>query len=133
MNPLVSTEVFWLCLTLLMTALFWTPYILNRMAEHGIWPALYNPEPDIRPKAQWAERMMRAHTNAVENLVVFAPLVILVEIMHRHSAATSLACLVYFFARFAHYFLYTFRVPVLRTGAFLVGFICQIVLVMAII
>ena len=109
------------------------PYILNRMAEHGVWPALYNPEPDTRPKAQWAERVMRAHSNAVENLVVFAPLVILVEITQQHSTATELACLVYFFARLAHYFLYAFRVPVFRTIAFLIGFVCQMVLVMAII
>ncbi len=37
--------------------------ILNRMYEdeHGARAALYNPQPDTRPKAQWAERMMRAH------------------------------------------------------------------------
>jgi uncharacterized MAPEG superfamily protein len=38
--------------------------------------ALYTPQAYTRPKAQRAERMMRAHTNVVENLVVFAPLVL---------------------------------------------------------
>ena len=49
----ISTEITWLTLTLLMSALLWVPYILNRMYEdeHGAWAALYNPQPDTRPKA----------------------------------------------------------------------------------
>ncbi len=124
----INTEIFWLALTLLMTALFWVPYILNRMNEHGVWPALYNPQPDIRPKAQWAERMMRAHTNAVENLVIFAPLVLAIEILELNSNMTATVCGIYFFARLGHFFLYSFKVPFFRTIAFLIGFMCQMTL-----
>ena len=76
----MSTELHWLTLTALMTSLFWLPYILNRLSEMGIVPAVMNPSTDPTPKAVWAKRMMRAHANAVENLVIFAPLVIAVHV-----------------------------------------------------
>ena len=74
----LSTELFWLVLSCMLTGLLWVPYIINRIIEHRPFPALWNPMPDVRPKAQWAERLMRAHENAVENLVVFAPLVLVI-------------------------------------------------------
>jgi uncharacterized MAPEG superfamily protein len=127
----LTTEMFWLTATVTMTALIFVPYIVNRMKEHGIWPALWNPQPDTRPHAQWAERLMRAHSNAVENLVVFAPLVLAVQIAGASSAATATACIVYFWARLAHVALYTFGVPLLRTVAFVIGVLCQMTLAFA--
>lgn len=121
-------DIYWLVLTIAMTGVFWVPYILNRMKEHGFFPAIWNPEPDTRPKAQWAERMMRAHSNAVENLVVFSPLVLCIAFLGLNSNVTLLSCKVYFFSRLAHFFLYTFRVPLLRTVCFLVGFSAQMTL-----
>ncbi len=128
MHPAITMELYWLVLTTLMTALIFVPYILNRMQEHGVRPALWNPQPDTRPKAQWAERLMRAHANAVENLVVFAPLVLALQIAGMNTVTTASACMVYFFARLAHVILYTFGVPLLRTLAFAVGVGCQMVL-----
>jgi uncharacterized MAPEG superfamily protein len=121
----MKSEMFWLSAVIALTMVLWIPYILNRMAEHSPLPALWNPEPDLRPKAPWAERLMRAHDNAVENLVIFAPLVLMVVITGQTSATTASACMVYFHARLAHVILYTFRVPLLRTVAFFVGFLCQ--------
>ncbi len=124
----LSTEITWLCVVTLFTSIMWIPYIINRMAEMGIWSALYNPQPDIRPKAQWAERMMRAHENAVENLVVFAPLVILIEIIQLNSASTAFAVILYFGARVVHFFAFTFAIPLVRVPAFLTGFSAQVIL-----
>jgi uncharacterized MAPEG superfamily protein len=128
MNSAFKPELFWLVMTCLMTALLFVPYILNRMKEHGIVPALWNPHPDTRPKAPWAERLMRAHANAVENLVVFAPLVLALQVLDVSTALTASACMVYFFVRLAHAILYTFAVPLLRTVAFVIGFGCQMAL-----
>ena len=130
MNINVSQEIFWLVLTCLMTGLFWVPYIINRMYEHRPIPALWNPMPDRQPRAQWAERMMRAHDNAVENLVIFAPLVLVIEILKIGTEQTALACVVYFFARAAHYLIFTFAIPLLRVIAFMAGVIVQVYLVM---
>ena len=90
--------------------------------------ALWNPQPDTRPKAPWAERLMRAHSNAVENLGVFAPLVLALQIIGISTAITAGACMVYFFVRLAHAILYTFAIPLLRTVAFVIGFGCQMAL-----
>ncbi len=72
--------------------------------------------------------MMRAHANAVENLVVFAPLVLALQITGMNTTITASACMVYFFARLAHVILYTFGVPLLRTLAFVTGVACQMIL-----
>ncbi len=124
----LSTELYWLCISLLFTAIMWLPYIINRMIEMGLWTALYNPQPDIRPKAQWAERMMRAHENAVENLVIFAPLVILIEITQQHSTLSAFAVIFYFYARLVHFIAFTFAIPLIRVPAFVCGFAAQLLL-----
>ena len=127
----MTTELYWMVMTVLLTSVLFVPYILNRMKEHGIWPALWNPQPDTRPKARWAERMMRAHANAIENLVIFAPLVLALQAVGVSTAATATACVVYFFARLAHLLLYAFAVPLLRTLMFVIGFACQLTLALA--
>ncbi|MCW9047206.1 MAG: MAPEG family protein [Gammaproteobacteria bacterium] len=124
----ISNEIIWLSIVTLFTSIMWIPYIINRMAETGIWPALYNPQPDTRPKAQWAERMMRAHDNAVENLVIFAPLVILIEITQSHSAYSAFAVELYFYSRLTHFLAFTFAIPLIRVVAFLCGFFAQLIL-----
>lgn len=126
MNHELTTELYWLVLTILMTALFWAPTILNRIVELGAWETLNIPR--LRPEAGWAERLMKAHANAVENLVIFAPLVLAVQLTGSGSSATAMACLVYFFARLVHVLAYVAAVPVLRTLAFAVGFFCQMAL-----
>ncbi len=128
MNKPLSIELYWLVITVLMTSVLFWPYIINRMKEHGIWQAVWNPQPDTRPKAQWAERLMRAHANAVENLVVFAPLVLVLQITEMGTPTTASACVLYFFVRLAHVLLYTFAVPLLRTVVFVIGWGCQMVL-----
>ncbi len=73
--------------------------------------------------AVWAVRMIAAHRNAVENLVLFAPLVLVAVYAHRTNATTALAAMTYFFARLVHFIAYSAGIPVLRTlGLRRVGF-----------
>jgi uncharacterized MAPEG superfamily protein len=72
--------------------------------------------------------MKGAHNNAVENLVVFAALVLVAHVTGVNNETTALACAIYFWARVAHFAIYTFRIPWLRTLAFVVGFGCQVAL-----
>lgn len=124
----MKSELFWLTLTITMTALFWMPYVVNRMLEIGVWGALKNPNYEQSPKAAWAERMTHAHGNAVENLVIFAPLVLLLLIADASTPATIAACKLYFFARLGHYIIYTLGIPFLRTVTFIAGFVAQMTL-----
>ena len=129
----LTNELFWLAATLLMTTLLWVPYILNRMKEQGIWNALYEPHGETKALSPWADRMMRAHQNAVENLVLFAPLVLLLYALEISTETTVLACEVYFFARAAHYITFTLGIPLLRVITFLIGFSCQLYLALKVI
>ncbi|MGD0959923.1 MAG: MAPEG family protein [Methylomonas sp.] len=129
MNASITPELYWLILTLVMTALFWIPTIINRIVETGPWATLNTPS--LSPRAAWAERLRRAHTNAVENLAIFAPLVLAVQFSGAGAAATASVCMAYFFARLAHVISYALGIPVLRTLAFSAGFICQMLLAAA--
>jgi uncharacterized MAPEG superfamily protein len=75
---------------------------------------------------------MAAHINAVENLVVFAPLVLTARALGFATGATAFACALYFWARLAHVVVYTLGIPVFRTLSFAVGFVAQALLVLAI-
>ncbi len=125
-------ELFWLTLTVAMTGLFWLPYVGDRILVRGLMGAMANPSPSAPPQSRWAERQMRAHDNAVENLVVFAPLVLTLHALAISTAATAMACAVFFWARLAHYLVYTFGIPVLRTLTVAAGFVAQAILVLAI-
>ena len=111
------------------TGLIWVPIIANRLYEMGVWPALRNPEPDTRPHAAWAYRLGHAHRNAIENLVVFAPIAIAVHVLGVGDNLTALWASVFVYARVAHAVIYAFGIPLLRTIAFLLGFVAQAVLV----
>ena len=128
----MSKELFWLTLTVAMTGLIWVPYILDRCAVRGLMPTLDNPKPGDAPHSAWAERMMAAHANAVENLVIFVPLVLVAHELNISNGVTVGACIVYFWARLAHVVVYTLGIPVARTLAFAVGFFAQAALVLAI-
>jgi len=120
----VKTELLYLTLVTAFTGLLWVPYILNRLAVRGIGDAVGYPE-NPKPQAPWAQRLQKAHTNAVENLVIFAALVLVAHAAGISNAAIATASIVYFWARVVHAIAYTFAVPWARTLAFTVGFIAQ--------
>ena len=128
----MTRELFWLTLTVILTGLLWVPYILNRVQVRGLSGSMANPSRADKPQAEWANRMMFAHDNAVENLIIFAPLVLILNAIDYSSTYTVLACNVYFWSRLAHAIVYTLGVPVFRTLAFTVGFLAQAVLALAI-
>lgn len=122
-------EIFWLALSAAMTGLLWVPYIINRVRELGLPSLAWFPPPDPPPKAAWAARAVRAHINAVENLVVFAPLALAVPLSGASTPVTITACGVYFFARVAHCLISVLGLPIIpRTLAFLVGVAAQMTL-----
>lgn len=120
----MKTELFYLTLVTVLTGLLWIPYILDRIATSGLSDAVgYPAEP--KPQSGWAVRLMKAHVNAVENLVVFAALVLVANAAGVSNGATAVACVVFFWARVVHAAAYTFAVPWVRTLSFAVGFFAQ--------
>ena len=128
----MSKEIFWLVLTVAMTGLFWVPYILDRIMVRRLAAAMANPSPNDKAQSAWARRLMAAHTNAVENLVIFAPLVLVTQALGIATAITAFACALYFWSRLVHVVVYTLGVPGLRTVSFAGGFVAEVLLVLAI-
>lgn len=125
-------ELFWLTMTVIMTGLLWIPYIIDRVKVRGLWETLDNPKPNAKPQSGWAMRLYFAHTNTVENLMVFAPLVLILDAIGHSTMSTAIACAVFFWSRLAYVILYTLGAPVLRTLAFFAGFLAQAALVLAV-
>lgn len=128
----MTKEMMWLTLTVILTGLLWVPYIIDRAMVRGLMGAMANPSRQDKPQSAWAQRLYFAHTNAVENLIIFAPLVLILDAQGHSTEGTVIACAVYFWARLAHAVVYTMGVPVLRTLAFSVGFVAQAALVLAV-
>jgi uncharacterized MAPEG superfamily protein len=120
----MKTELFYLALAAALTGVLWIPYILDRIGAWGLLPTVSYP---ANPPAQaaWAQRLMRAHANAIENLVVFATLVLVANAAGVSTPAIATASMVYFWARVVHVLAYTFAIPWVRTLAFFVGFLAQ--------
>jgi len=121
----MSVELCYLTLVTLLTGLIWVPYILNEIVVRGVVDAVgYNDNP--KPLAPWAQRMKKAHYNAVENLVVFATLVLTAHALGISNHAMASCAMVYFWARVVHLAAYTFAIPWVRTLAFVAGVGCQL-------
>ena len=122
----MKTELLYLTLVAAFTGLMWVPYILDRISVRGLMDAVGYPE-NPKPQSVWAQRLMKAHANAVENLVIFATLVLVAHAIGLTNPIIAGACAVYFWARVVHALAYTFGVPWVRTLAFTVGFFSQAV------
>jgi len=122
-----------ICLTLitLFTALMWLPYMVNVVDVRGVSDALGYPR-NPADVSQWASRVDRAHRNAVENLVIFAPLVLIAHTAGISNETTVLSCIIYGFARVVHFFTLMLAVPVIKSLSFMIGSACQVVLALAI-
>jgi len=128
----IATEFYWLVLTIIMTGLLWIPQIIHSILNVGPTKAFLFPDEATTKYADWAKRSKAAHSNAVDNLIIFVPLTILVVSLGADNELTAIAASVYFFARAAHYFMHTLAVPLMRTLMFLVGFACQAVMALSI-
>ena len=123
----MKTELMYLVWVTTLTAVVWIPYILDRNMVRGIMDAVGYPA-NPKPQSPWAQRMKAAHANGVENLVVFAALVLVTQDAGISNTATIVACMIYFWARVVHLISYTLALPWVRTLAFAAGFFCQMTL-----
>jgi uncharacterized MAPEG superfamily protein len=120
----MKTELLYLIWVTVLTGVIWMPYILDRIVVWGLADTVGYPE-NPKPQSPWARRLMKAHINAIENLVVFAALVLAAHAAGVSNSVTAAACVVYFWARVVHLVAYAFAVPWVRTLAFTVGFFSQ--------
>src|SRR5450759_4425324 len=88
----MSRELMWLTLTVILTGVLWIPYIVDRAMVRGLMGSMANPSRNDKPQSPWAQRLYFAHTNAVENLVIFASWLRILDSMGHSTMSTALAC-----------------------------------------
>jgi uncharacterized MAPEG superfamily protein len=125
----MTSELMSLTWVTALTAVLWMPYVLNLIVVRGLLDAVGYPD-DPKPLSGWAAKMKAGHANAIENLVVFATLVLIANAAGVTNDVTVLACELYFWARLVHVVAYSFAVPWVRTLAFVAGFACQVALIL---
>ena len=118
----MTTDLMMLTLSALLTASLAIPGTIGLVIERGLPYAAGNRD-EVVALAAWAERAQRAHRNAVENLAVFASLVLVAHVSGAANATTALGATLFFWARFAHAIVYIAGVPWVRTGAFAVSLV----------
>lgn len=125
----MSSEIYWLVLSTLLTPLLIIPYACVRISKISLPVALKNPLPGDSPfDIEWAHRAYRAHMNAVENLIVFAPLALAVYVTGSGNEVTAMASATYFWARLVHAPAYILKTPYVRTFSWFTGLIACFVL-----
>ena len=124
----MSDALFWLTLSAVATLLYPLPYVIEHILRVGPWGAMsYTSngtagidQPDENP-AHWARRARAAHRNDLENLPVFAALVLVAQAAGMADAFVAAAAQIYFWSRLGFYAVYVAGIPVVRTLIFFVG------------
>jgi len=78
-------------------------------------PTLAGNRAGLPPLEGWAGRAQRAHRNMLENLVLFAALVLVAQIAGKANPTTALGAALFFWARLAYAAVYLAGIPWLRT------------------
>lgn len=94
--------------------------VLGSTAQVGL-PALAGNREDLPPPTGWVGRAHRAHRNMLENLVLFAALVLAVAVTSSSNATTVLGAQLFFWGRLAYAVIYLAGIPWLRTASWAVS------------
>jgi uncharacterized MAPEG superfamily protein len=94
--------------------------VSGAILQFGI-PDLAGNRENLPPATSWAGRAERAHRNMLENLGLFAILVLVTDITSHNNAMTGLGVQVFFWARVAYAVIYVIGLPWLRTGVWTIS------------
>ena len=98
----MTTELFYLLLTAILTGVLWIPVVIGYVLSRGpLKPSDYKVAP-TSPLPDWVNRANRAQINAVENFAIFAPVVLIAHVVGVSTFITAISAAVYFYARAAH-------------------------------
>lgn len=91
-------------------------------------PALAGNREGLPPCTGWAGRAYRAHHNMLENLVLFAALVLIAVVTNKTNPTTLLGAQLFFWARLVYALVYLAGIPWLRTAVWTVSVIGMILI-----
>jgi len=121
----MTIELGYLAAVSILTLLIRVPWMLNKVSVRGLNIVVGYPE-ESAPLSGWAERLWIANEDAIQNLVTFAILVIILHLTGVSNPTTQIATAVYFWARVMHVTAYVFTLRWVKTFAYLTGFGVQI-------
>lgn len=118
MSPDLTLLVWAVALTLVQAIIA----TLGALVQLGL-PALAGNRESLPPVEGWAGRAQRAHRNMLENLVLFAALVLVAQVAGKANATTALGAGLFFWARLAYVPVYLAGIPFLRTAMWAVSIV----------
>ena len=105
-----------------------TVYLVGRSSQPGGLAWGFGNRDVPLAVAPWVRRAERAHANLVENLAPFAILVLVAHVAGKANATTALGATLFFWGRVAHAAVYVAGIPYLRTAAFFVGTVGELMI-----
>jgi len=124
----MTTELWALVWSAVLCLVLPLPYgVARSRTPGGIAWAFGNRERDFAFPA-WAGRAERAHRNLIENLAPFAILVLVAHVTGKANATTALGAELFLLGRVLHAILYIAGVVYLRTAAFLLGTLGEVMI-----
>ena len=123
----MSIELTYLALSAAIVGIAQFVYIPHRMLSWGLKDTMGYPDnPPVAP--QWVQRAMKAHSNQVENLVVFAALVLVAGLSGISTEMTVFASMLYFWTRLIYHVCYVMGIPILRTLAHTASWVASVII-----
>ena len=96
--------------------------VAGSASQVGVMP-LFGNRGGLFTTTGWPGRAHRAHHNMLENLVLFASLVLVCVVSNKTNSTTLLGAQLFFWARLAYAVIYLAGIAYLRTAAWLVSII----------
>ncbi len=128
----LTVDLRYLAYSALLALLVWIPYILAEIQTRGLTRAVGYPTGLYGDLPDWAQRCQRAHMNLLENLAPFAALVLVAQFAGAAGELTDLGARLFFWARVLQIAVHIAGIPWLRTLAFAVGWIGNLLIFWAI-
>jgi len=91
-------------------------------------PKLASNRDNMPPLTGWVARADRAHHNMLENLVLFAALVLIAVATGKTNPTTLLGAQIFFWARVAYAVVFLIGIPWLRTGVWTVSMVGLVII-----
>jgi uncharacterized MAPEG superfamily protein len=128
MSPDLHSLLFYLLLSVILCFVQMLIAATGANTQVGL-PTLAGNREGLAEMTGWAGRARRAHLNMIENLVLFAALVLITAISGKANATTAMGAMIFFWARLAYAVIYLIGIPWLRTLLWFVSVIGMVMIV----
>ena len=123
----MKPELMWLVWAVALTVVQMLIAVTGAFTQVGLMPLVGNRE-NFPALTGWVGRADRAHHNALENLVLFASLVLVAVVANKTNEMTLLGAQIFFWARLVYAAVYLAGIPWLRTGVWTVSVVGLVII-----